>query len=172
LNDDHQRKIIDFILSGRGEPDAQDLEDLQVWIEDLTERREALSRTLFSRTLNRSEIARLDKDLGYARYVEPVLTEKTRVMVSHQGRKPQREAEATAPEERWWADRETSSGTPAREEAVREHEPVERFAQMTPTEREIDQAKLLVEDAWWRSDTPADDAPPDDLERERDRYAR
>jgi hypothetical protein len=177
MDDEQQRRQIEMLMSGRAEPDAADLADLDKWVGDLHERREALLNQGVWKIFRNSELAQLERDIGRAEALRPMLTEKTRAMYSHQADvvRASRGTERSVRE--WWQEssppREaqaavTDGPLPPRMEPERlDHDEIRN---MKATQKEAAQAKSLEQEKpreWWDDGTSPD--PGRDPEPERDR---
>lgn len=177
------RRDIELIVSGRMMADAGDKKEIEAYIQRLEQRRDAILESGPWRIFKGSELADIQFQLGRASVGYEVVREQDAVLVSRQASEERRyappEKDMGAQEARnqreWWDTPAppqaavTEGPLPARE---REPEPDAIRPGMTPTERQIAQARLLERETsreWWDDGTSPDPADGQDPERERDR---
>jgi hypothetical protein len=173
--DRRQQRDIDYILSGRGEPDAKDQEDIDAYIERLEKRRDEILESGPWRLFKGSELADLQFNLGRASYAQVIVREKSSVMRSRQADQNRlRDATGNTDRQRDWWQRPPERGLAEENGQIppRDAENADRAdpASMRPVEREAYQAGLLERKTpkdWWDDGGPQQGEPDGSPERDR-----
>lgn len=178
--DTRVRRTLELIVAGRLLADAGDRKEVEAYIERLEQRRDAILDSGLWKVFKRSELAEIQHLLGRARVGYQAVREQDERLLTKQISEERRYAPPAEPMpvrqpvrvDGWWQN--PAERGPAETEGTlpeRTREPDAVPAPASPTEREIQQAKLLERPReWWKDDGSAPKRDEPVIKPEPDRY--